>query len=103
MFEASLLGRTNNILCSSLNISCSTELNETMESKISPAQFIWFEDGQRNVEDDLLREKDQNDHQLCPGLNEFVWFQDGEKIAILSNKIIESVEKVLESNTNMII
>jgi hypothetical protein len=76
--------------------------------KISPAEFVWFEDGQRNVEDDLLGEQFQKASQLCPGLNEFVWFQDGDedseqKVEILSNKIIESVEKVLESNTNMII
>jgi hypothetical protein len=103
MFEAALLGTTNNILCSNLNISCSTDLKETLESKISPEEFVWFEDGRRNVEDDLLEEKYQKANKLCPGLNEFVWFQDGEKTAILSNKIIDSVEKVLESNTNLII
>ena len=87
MFEASLLGTTNNILCSNLNVSCSTYLKETLESKISPEEFVWFEDGQRNVEEF------QKANELCPGLNEFVWFQDGDedsehKIAILSNKII---------------
>ena len=111
MFEASFLGTTNNILCSSLNISCSTDWKEPMESKISPAEFVWFEDGQRNVEDDLLGEKDEKAYQLCPGLNEFVWFQDGyknidkqlEKVLKSNEDIAGQVEKVLESNTIMII
>ena len=85
MFEASLLGTTNNILCSNLNISCSTDLKETLESKISPEEFVWFEDGQRNVEDDLLGEKYQKANQLCPGLNEFYGFR--MKTKTLNNKL----------------
>ena len=95
-------------MCSSLNISCSTDSKTTLESAISAEEFIWFEDEKRNVEDDILREKGPKDYQLCPGVKEFVWFEDGDeepkdKIEMLSKEIIENglfkhIEKVFELN-----
>ena len=68
---------------------------ETIENKISPAEFVWFEDGQRNFEEDLLGGKDLKAYQLCPGVNEFLWFKDGDK------NIDKQSEKVLKSNEDI--
>ena len=79
----------------------------------SPAEYVWFENEQRNVEENYFGEKILSENQPCPRVNEFVWFDDSEKeskdiIENLPDNVIESdldklMEKVMKSSTNILI
>ena len=107
------IGKTQEVWCSILNISCEEKTVETKEIVKSPAEYVWFENEQRKEKDNLFADKIPTENQPCPRVNEFVWFDASQKeskdiIKTLPDDVIESdldklMEKVIKSSSNLLI
>ena len=79
----------------------------------SPAEYVWFENEQRKVEENYFGEKILTENQPCPRVNEFVWFDASQKeskdiIETLPDDVIESdldklMEKIISASSNILI
>jgi hypothetical protein len=107
------IGKTQEVWCSVLNISCEEKTRRSKETVISPAAYVWFDNEKRKVKENLLFDKISTEKQPCPSVNEFVWFEDSNKefkdiVESLTDDGIESdldklLKKVMESSSNILI